>query len=487
MKHLKLIKSLTLSLIIISSAVFSPYSSAQALSIDREAVRAEMITSNPFHEQEILMEDLILPRNLYILKGDSTHLSRLTLYYKNLVLSPHNDYTLQTSSSFGKSVLGRWFYESPISGEVSPSSAFDLNFSLVTPTTSIIKSTSVEIVDSTDETPVRLLAIGDSLTRMGGYIKHLQNLIPNVTSVGTISYPGETIAREGRGGWTFNKYFNFIGLSENLDSPFVFPSSVSGTHYKGNTANWKKIYTAHPSDTLYSGLQKMARGWKDYGPYLYDENGYFKYPAIGDVMVDPSFPEGSKWIKWNGISWSPLKVQPTHFEVNFTKYMERFADAYTSGAPTHISILLGANDFGTYDTLMDMPGFLSYLEQFIASIHEYDPSIKIIICTPTLSPNQNLLTGDTSSYSRYNRNMKLATYYLLKTYDNDESLSKNIYIAPMTLTLDTTNGFDYTTTQSEIDSILTTTVTAANSIHPNDYGNILMGNTLAAVIQKFRH
>ncbi|MDY3369301.1 SGNH/GDSL hydrolase family protein, partial [Zhenhengia yiwuensis] len=158
-----------------------------------------------------------------------------------------------------------------------------------------------------------------------------------------------------------------------------------------------------------------------------------------------------------------------------------------TGAPTHISILLGANDFGTHNTLMDMPGFLHYLEQFITSIHNYDPSIKVIICTPTLAPNIKLLTGDTSPYNRYNRNMKLATYYLLKAYDNDESIARNIYIAPMTLTLDTTNGFDYKTSQTKRDGLITTQVTAKNSIHPNEFGNILMGNTLAAVIQKFRH
>lgn len=57
----------------------------------------------------------------------------------------------------------------------------------------------------------------------------------------------------------------------------------------------------------------------------------------------------------------------------------------------------------------------------------------------------------------------------------------------MTLTLDTTNGFDYKTSQTKRDGLITTQVTAKNSIHPNEFGNILMGNTLAAVIQKFRH
>lgn len=32
--------------------------------------------------------------------------------------------------------------------------------------------------------------------------------------------------------------------------------------------------------------------------------------------------------------------------------MERFVAVYASGDPTHVSLLLGTNDFGTYDTLM---------------------------------------------------------------------------------------------------------------------------------------
>lgn len=440
------------------------------------------ISSNPLHEQEIAMEELILPRNLYILASDLATSSRLTLYDRNIVLAPSNDYKLTISSTLGTRVLGRWFYESTF----VPSSPFDLTLALNTPTTSLTKNVSVEIVDRTNTTPVRLLAIGDSLTRMGKYVEQVQTILPNVETVGTITYEGENFAREGRGGWTFNKYFNYIGSAEYLDSPFVFPTSVSGNSYKGNTADWKKICAAKSTDTTYSGLQKIARGWQDSGPYLYDEKGYYKNPQLGDVMVDPILPEDSKWIEWNGIRWTPISPQPTEFEVNFTKYMERFKEAYPTGAPTHISILLGANDFGTHNTLMDMPGFLDYLEQFIISIHNYDPSIKVIICTPTLAPNTNLLTGDTSSYERYNRNMKLATYYLLKTYDNDESLARNIHIVPMTLTLDTTNGFDYKTTKVEVDGLVTTQTTPKNSIHPNEFGNILMGNTLAAVIQKTR-
>ena len=454
---------------------------------DREAIRAQMIASNPLHNEQISMDALLLPRNLYILKGNTEALSRVTLYHRNVYLSPFSDAKLSNSSSYGTTLLGRWFYESNIHSLEVPKEAFKLNFSLSTPVSTTNTATNVEIVEQTNTNPVRLLAIGDSLTRMGGYLEQVESVLTNVETVGTVSYTNETIAREGRGGWTLNKYFSYIGTSEYLDSPFVFPTNVSGSQYKGNTVDWKKICTANSNDSAYGGFQKLARGWKDTGEYLYDANGYYKYPSIGDVMVNPTLPEDSKWIEWNGTAWVPMLVQPTTFEFNFSKYLERFAIAYEGGAPTHVSILLGANDFGTFDTLMDMPGYLNYMQQLIDSIHAYDPTIKIIICTPTLGPNQSIITEDTAMYYRYDRNIKLATYYILHKYDNDESLAQNIYLAPLTLTLDTANGYDYEKTTVDVNGELITKVKAKHSLHPNDYGHILMGDTLAAVIQKTRN
>ena len=454
---------------------------------DREAIRQEMIASNPLHEQQITLDTLLMPKKLYILKSEPNSLSRLTLFYRNICLSPTTNYFLASQSIYGMHLDGRWFYESGTPGLIDPTTPFNLDFNLTTPNSVVSTRTEVELVEQINTSPIRLLAIGDSLTRMGDYLGQVQNVLKNTTTVGTITYPGESIAREGRGGWTLKKYFTFIGRTDTLDSPFVFPTTVSGSQYKGNTLNWKKICTANPLDSAYGGLQKLARGWKDFGEYLYDANGYYKYPTFGDVMVDPSLPEGQKWVQWNGVSWQPMLLQPTDFEMNFSKYMERFSIAFAEGAPTHVSILLGANDFGTFDTLMDLPGYLTYMKQLIDSIHSYDPSIKVVICTPTLGPNQNVITEDRETYYKYDRNIKLAAYYLLATYDNEESLSQNIYLAPLTQTLDTTNGYDYTRTTVEENGLLMTKVSPANTLHPNSYGHSLMGNALAAVLQKSRN
>lgn len=432
-------------------------------------------------------ESILLPRNIYILQGDTKNKERYSIFFKNALLTNEANSRTEIISDYGKALTGRWHFQSNSADYPLPTEPFDLTFKVTNNQGIMEKTTSVEVVDKTNDTPVRLLAIGDSLTRAGIYLQQIQTTLPNVTTVGTRVYPGETHPREGRGGWTLDRYFTAINSAE-LDSPFLFPVDVEGIHYKGNTRDWKNICYLRSKNAPYDGFQKMARGWTENGDYLYDENGYYKNPSIGDVMVDPTLPENEQWVEWNGLSWSPMSIQPTTFEFNFSKYMERFAAAFPDGAPTHISILLGANDFSSYDELRDINGFIDKLNIAITSIHDYDPNIKVIICTPTVAPNQKFLTGGYDErYTKYDRNMQLATYHLLKAFDNDESVANNIFIAPLTLTLDTTNGFDYKQVERIIDGEPTKVTVAANGIHPNNtYGQLQMGDTLAAIIQKYR-
>lgn len=433
------------------------------------------------------VEGILLPRNLYILQGSQNVAERYNIYHKNAVLALLVDYQLDCLSPYGISLPGRWNFQSGSTTSIAPFEPFDITLNLKQGITTTTKTASVEVVNTSNTTPVRLLAIGDSLTRSGIYLEQVQKKLPNVTTVGSRVYPGETTPREGRGGWTLEKYFNNINSSE-LDSPFVFPVNVSGSHYKGNTRDWKNICYTNPKHSTYNGFQKIARGWNDQGAYLYNENGYYKYPVVGDVMVDPSLPYGKQWVEWNGRTWAPMAVQPTEFEFNFTKYMARFSSAYKSGAPTHVSILLGANDFNDMNGLLKLKDHMDKLNTMIDSIHAYNPNIKIILCTPTPSPNTNIVTDSRKSYYyTYDRCMKIAAYYLLKTFDNDESLARGIYIAPMNLTLDITSGFDYKEKYEIIDGVNTKVVSAANGIHPNNtVGQPQMGDTLAAVIQKYR-
>ena len=440
------------------------------------------------YTQYITEDKLLLPRNLYVLKGSATSGERLNIFYRNALLTLSDHFMMSGYSSYGQCLTGRWLYKTLSDDSLLPNEPFTIDFTTRTDRGRTTQSMTVELVDNSNTTPVRLLPIGDSLTRAGVYLSQVVNSIPNVTTLGTRYYPTDGIpVREGRGGWTLEKYFTYID-SAQLDSPFVFPTDVSGAHYKGNTRDWKAICYTAPNDPAYNGFQKIARGWMDEGEFLYDENGYYKYPIIGDVMVDPTLPEGSQWIEWNGFDWQTMMIQPTQFEFNFTKYMDRYKAAFTNGTPTHVSILLGANEFGYNKEIAEIDLFINRLNEMINSIQTYDPSIKIIHCTPTIAPNASLVTASTKTfYKEYDLRVKYVASKLLEAFDTDEALARQIYIAPMTLTLDATHGYNYIEKNEIINGFTNFVTDAANSIHPsNECGQLQMGSTLAAVIQKFR-
>lgn len=445
-------------------------------------------TSTILDYSNLNVEGFLLPRNFFILNNNFINTEYSSIFYKNAFLTKSSNTYIGAVSSYGTISGDRWTFHSNTQIPSISSNTFDLNFNLTDDLTFTQQNVSIELIDTSNTTPIRLLAIGDSLTRAGAYLNQVQKKLPNVKVLGTRVYQTDGMPpREGRGGWTLNRYFTAINSSE-LDSPFMFPINVSGSHYKGNTRDWKNICYLDATNPIYSGFQTIARNWKDNGPYLYDMNGYYKYPEIGDVMVDPSHTYGSAWIEWDGTNWIPMVIQPTGFEFSFSKYMERFNSAYTEGSPTHITILLGANDFGYNNALKDMAGYINKLNQMITSIKTYDPDIKVILCTPTPAPNTDIVTDSQKDfYTQYDLNMKIATYYLLKTYDNEKAEEAGIYIAPMHLTLDTSEGFDYKTSTEQINGVPTSVVKASNGIHPNNnHGQVQMGNTLAAVIQKYR-
>ena len=485
-QHLKKL-SLFLTLFSLSSSTLLATDLVTAQNISSVTEISAEESNESIDYSKYITDDLLLPRNLYILKGNNTE-ERLNIFYKNALLTLSSTYNVSTYSPYGSSVYGRWLYKSSSSNLSIPTEPFGLSMIAKTENGFVSKSSTVEIVDTSNNTPIRLLPIGDSLTRAGVYLAQIESKLPNITFLGTRSYPADGIpTREGRGGWTLEKYFTCINSAE-LDSPFMFPTTVSGARYKGNTRDWKAICYEKPNDAAYNGFQKLARSWKDEGEFLYDKNGYYKYPTIGDVMVDPSLPIGAQWIEWNGFYWQTMPNQPVEFEFNFTKYIERHQAAFTEGTPTHVSILLGANEFGFNKEIDKVDLFIERLNTMIDSIHTFDPNIKIILCTPAVAPNASMVTSSKKDfYSEYDLRIKYVTSRLLKAFDTDEALSRQIYIAPMTLTLDSNTGYDYIEKDEIVNGISSKVVDVTNSIHPsNAYGQLQMGDTLAAVLQKYR-
>ena len=422
----------------------------------------------------LIKDSLLIPRNFYLLNNKNVG-GGFSVLYRNALLTLYPEYSVCFSASErGENQMDRWFYANGLS-----TGTFDVTFTANTPATSIQKTSTMHVVDTSDATPVRLLPIGDSLTRAGVYLSRIKEQLPNVTIYGTREYYDDGLpAREGRGGWTLDNYFN--NICSSLDSPFLFPKDVPAENYKGNAQNWRKICYESPSNHAYKGFQKLAKDFGTFDSFLYDKKGYYKYPKVGDVMCDPDMKYGSKWVKWNGAKWEAMAT-PTEFEFNFEKYIKANKNVFTNGDPTHVSILLGANEFGFNKHIEKADEFVAQIQAMINSIHAYNPNINIILCLPTLGPNTSMVTSTNNKpfYQGYDVRVKYATSKLLEAFDTPEMENQKVYICAMTDTLDTSKGFNYVEKKGVTD--------VDNSIHPsNQFGQLQMGDSLAAVIQATR-
>ena len=180
-----------------------------------------LLNSNTQTESTVLdyknlnVEGLLLPRNFFILENTYTTPDICTIFYKNALLSNSPSPYLSAVSSYGTVSEERWHFRTDAQTTYMNSKRFDLDFYLTDNTTFMQQNVGVELVDTSNTTPVRLLPIGDSLTRAGVYLNQVEKKLPNVKVVGTRIYNTDGMpAREGRGGWTLDRYFTAINSSE---------------------------------------------------------------------------------------------------------------------------------------------------------------------------------------------------------------------------------------------------------------------------------
>lgn len=405
--------------------------------------------------------EAVVPRKIYGLVSQP-----INYYYKNFIksLSPLVYIGVTHPNGKGTRMDDHYSYTPG-----STADSFQITFSLkdMYLNTMYTVTTTLSIMDTTNTNPVNILAIGDSITRDGGYLKSLVSLIPNCQAVGTRQYTGENIAREGRGGWTLANYFNNIGMTTTVDSPFLFPMGVAGSKYWGNTLQWKNICYANPSGYDYDGFQRIAKGWTG-SSFQFDSNGYPINPAVGDVVCDPTKPSGSQFLQWNGTTWTVMSPQPT-IEFNFSKYMDRYAAAFAGAQPNVVTFLLGTNDFMNAQGIDNgITDYLSKLNQAITSIKAYNPNMKIIILLPMIGGTNaqwSAQSGTTQDF-QFNRNMQELASRLLKEFDNDTQLAQSIYVCNTNMVVDPANIGDF--------------------VHPTSAGHTQMAVALAGLIQSIR-
>lgn len=446
-----------------------------------DALRVEF-TSDP---DAFASMEVILPEKFPILHGTG---EQANIYFNYAVRGIFNESNIEADGSHGVQ-LSECVRIEPTEESLSIGNTFDVTITAQDERRNPISSatTEVNIVSPVCANPVRLCVIGDSITRGGQYTRHVIDKLTNVTPVGTrVYYRDGDAPREGRGGWSLRNYLT--GFKQTLagDSPFLVPTGVSGELYFGNTRQWQRI-VMDLTEYEFDGFQRLAKDWDWDGEYQYDiTTGRRLNPPTGAVMFDvPTY----KFIEYNGSAWVEMAVQPSGYEVSFEKYLIRFASAFTAGAPTHVSIMSGANDFQSDNdgTISDdeWDEYSGYLDQLITSIHDYDSSIKILVGLPIGNPAQDgagqYKNLGLSAYT-FNNLMQDLAKRLIAKYDGSASRANNIYITPFLQSLDPVGGFPYETVARNKYTTDLMVNRLTEMLHPRNAGYYQLGDCLAAVV-----
>jgi hypothetical protein len=250
---------------------------------------------------------------------------QLNIYFENIIpYYPEGSY-VDIECSYGRHYKDFWRLETGGAkndyGDI-PVEPFPLTINLRYFNGKIIASatTMIQLISKIICKETTVMCIGDSMTRAAGYVRHIQQILPNLNIIGTRTYDG-LLYTEGRGGWrTVGEY----GYATCETSPFVFPKDIAGDKYFGNCDFWKKVLFEDPEGYDYMGFQKIAHDEK--GNKIYDKNGLPVKPKEGDAVYKPSAPDGGRLLMWEDASWKTMSRAPM-WEFNFAKYMKHNREA----------------------------------------------------------------------------------------------------------------------------------------------------------------
>jgi hypothetical protein len=114
--------------------------------------------------------------------------------------------------------------------------------------------------------------------------------------------------------------------------------------------------------------------------------------------------------------------------MSFAKYVERYAAAFSGGAPTSISIMLG-----TVDSLSSTPesfwaAYKSRLDWLIDSIRQWDQHVPVILIAPPSGAPDNMWANEKIAGPEFNRRIVDLSRRLYALYDTPEARADGIYV-----------------------------------------------------------
>lgn len=379
---------------------------------------------------------VVLPSTLYMVRGETYRLefgsvvSGLTAGDKVSVSGvPEQGSVLDDHS---------WQYTPAITG------AFTLTLAVAdsSATTAATATRPVVVFERRTRPSLRHLAIGDSITRAGGYVQLAVSCVLDGKTVGTRTYDSGQLNMEGRGGWTLQRYMARIAQSTGGDSPFLFPSGVDGPSYRGNTAFWQKVVASDPKGYDYNGFQLIARDWQMDGTYVFGTDGYPVEAHLGDVVVDPARPAGAQWTRYDGAKWSGMIPQPD-VEFSFSKYVSRYQSAFADGKPTAISIMLGTVDFLSALDDTSWSVYKERLDQLITSIRTWNLDVPIILIGSPSGAPANMWSSQKVTGPEFNARITEHSRRLYSAFDTQASRAQGVYVISFLGTVAPSDMTDY--------------------------------------------
>lgn len=374
---------------------------------------------------------LNVPSRLYALAGGTgspTAIRELNLYYGNALDKWSTD-TFEVTAGYGMQYGRTWRLQAGNS-DYTPynigSGSFTATMRLKDAAKNILLSAAptVYVSSASSTTRTSLLCVGDSWTRLNTIAKRAKSILPGtVDVVGTRSYGDDDTglgsnygsnAGEGRGGWLASDYvLTRWGTSGSTagDSPFLFPTAISGARYHGNTAFWALVVGGAPGYDQ-DGFQWAAKGFTT-GSYIFNSSGYLISPVSGDTCYDPTQSAGSQIRQYNGSTWVALPSSS--------------ATATSIGITGPSTVTRASGSFVTDGVLA---GSTIYLSGFSTGANNGRFTVSTVSATSLTVTSTSLVTESASS----------SKFYVAATFDYSKYLARNVdafkqtgsFVAPKT-------------------------------------------------------
>jgi len=317
---------------------------------------------------------------------------------------------------------------------------------------------------------VKHMQIGDSITAMSEFVRLAIAAIPGATATAPTTRPAgvsqvPTTRVLGRSGWALDTYFTSLGQdatnADTADSDFLFPTTLAGAKYWGNSTFWRRVVSGVTSFQT-QGWDYYARGNTTNGAYIFSAStGYPLSPADGDVILDPTKAAGSKWQIYTAstTSWGAWATQPNisagdaggDIAFDFPKFMARWTSSLPS-TPTTVGIFLGTNGPATnlatppaIDLRYDEVSWSTWkrrMDLFIASVRAWSPTVPILLFTVIERGRQVVLSGFQENEFDGDTRMREMARRVIAAYDTPAALANKVHVVPLLGVVDKANIYD---------------------------------------------